>query len=146
LCCRKNALASKDNQVIATRLSHGGLLAAYAVSMANNVYQKLFIMNPSFAAMNPVFDCEFGACVNLQTTDCVNVILEKALEGLPDEEDDSSARGILAMILGIDNIIESLIEMFQEGMTFDNNTEEQKYSILQFMHGMMFIDNCCGRL
>jgi hypothetical protein len=23
--------------------------------------------------------------------------------------------------------------MFQEGMTFDNNTEEQKYLILQFM-------------
>jgi hypothetical protein len=61
------------------------------------------------------------------------VILEKALEGLPDEEDDSSAGGILAMILGSDNIIESLIEMFQEGMTFDNNTEEQKYLILQFM-------------
>jgi hypothetical protein len=63
--------------------------------MANNVYQKLFVMIPSFAAMNPAFDCEFGACVNSGMTDCVNVILEKALEGLPDEEDDRSAGGIL---------------------------------------------------
>jgi hypothetical protein len=39
----------------------------------------------------------------------------------------------LAMILGVDDSIKSLIEMFQEGMTFDNNTEEQKYSILQFV-------------
>jgi hypothetical protein len=52
--------------------------------MANNVYQKLFVMIPSFAAMNPAFDCEFGACVNSGMTNCVNVILEKALESLPD--------------------------------------------------------------
>jgi hypothetical protein len=52
--------------------------------------------------------------VNSETTDCVNVILEKVLEGLPDKEGGHGAGGILAMILGIDKSIESLVEMFQE--------------------------------
>jgi hypothetical protein len=52
----------------------------------------------------------------------------------------------LAMILGIDDSIKSLIEMFQEARN-DIWQQHRGTKVLDFaVRGMTFIDNCCGRL
>lgn len=86
-------------------------------------------MTPSFAATMPSLDRQFAACVNSGTPDCVKNLTQAIVGDI--DVNDRGAGGILETILGVDDTIEKLFEDIEEGV-FGTNTEEQKYSIVQF--------------
>lgn len=58
-------------EVVVAGLLHGGPLLTYAIATApSRMYDKMYIMNPSFGTMSPDLDKFFIDCVQSGQSDC----------------------------------------------------------------------------